>query len=548
MEICEQLTAARNIIQAILKAKKILQIYPANNPIYIKTLKDLSEKFDEFFESGEILKFRIGKNDIFYDSESVYQNTEMHDNLALLFFKDGLRELTFKNGLTTKETEDFIKIISIDFERDEIDEDIITLFWEKDFENIHYIVEDIFLSDGADYEKKAMNELQQKSSSPDSIEEIYTSISSEEEGAATEIILPITDDDIRQLLEEFRNYSQDKTYKYFNMLLECLNAVEHEKERRNIVNYFMMAIEFAIKKGNLLAVVDVQSKLKDLIDDKKTDETIRQLAAKILAFTGGLSIIELIGNMLNNGYPFEETVFRRFSGFLNTNAIPPLINILGELKTIHTRKLVIDALADLGKKNTSFFYEGLNDSRWYVVRNMVHILRKIGEKSAINYLLKPLEHEDVRVKKEVIRALGELGGDKALIALRKFIHDNNIHLRRTALNALVNMGTEAAKQIIMEQISGKHFNEQSFYEKKSHFEALANWKGQDVYDFLVKILARKSIFQSSKDYDKKACAVYCLGLLGSKDAVPMLSAYKKASNKLLREFSFSAIQRIENGI
>ncbi len=36
---------------------------------------------------------------------------------------------------------------------------------------------------------------------------------------------------------------------------------------------------------------------------KKTDETIRQLAAKILSFTGGYSIIELIGNMLNNGYP-----------------------------------------------------------------------------------------------------------------------------------------------------------------------------------------------------------------------------------------------------
>jgi HEAT repeat protein len=472
----------------------------------------------------------------------------MHDNLALLFFKDGLRELTFKNGLTTKEIEDFIKIISIDFERDEIEEDIITLFWEKDFENIQYIVEDIFLSDGADYEKKAMNELQQNSSCPDSIEEIYSSILGEEEGAANEIILPITDDDIRQLLEEFQNYSQDKTFKYFNMLFECLDETERENGHQNIVNYFMMAIEFSIKKGNLLAIVDVQSKLKDLIDDEKTDDTIRQPAVKILSFTGGHSIIELIGSMLNNGYQFEETVFRSFASFLKTNAILPLINILGELKTIHTRKLVIDALADLGKKNTSFFYEGLNDSRWYVVRNMVHILRKIGEKSAINYLMKPLEHEDVRVKKEVIRALGELGGDKALIALRKCLHDNNIHLRRTALNALMNMGTEAAKQIIMEQISDKHFNEQSFYEKKSHFEALANWKDKDVFDFLVKIVAKKSIFQSSKDYDKKACAVYCLGLLGSKDAVPILSTYRKASNKILREFSFNAIQRIENGI
>ena len=344
METCEELTNVEAVIQAILKAKKILQMYPENNPIYIKTLKELSDKFSEYFQYADSLPLQIGKNDIYYNSESVYQHTGMHDNLALLFFKDGLRELTFKNGLTAKEAEDFIKIISMDFERDEIEEDIITLFWEKDFENIQYVVEDIFLSDGADYERKATNELQQKSSSPDSMEEIYNSVLQNDESAANEIILLITDDDIRQLLEEFQTYSQDKTDKYFNMLFTCLSATEQEEERLNIVNYFMMAIEFSIRKGNLFAVVDTQLKLKKLIDDQKKDETIRKSAAHILAFTGGNSVIELIGDMLNTGCAFDGTVFKSFVSFLDTNAIMPLINILGELKSIHTRKLVIDAL------------------------------------------------------------------------------------------------------------------------------------------------------------------------------------------------------------
>ena len=480
METCEELTNVEAIIQAILKAKKILQMYPENNPIYIKTLKELSDKFSEFFQYADSLHLKIGKNDIYYNSESVYQHAGMHDNLALLFFKDGLRELTFKNGLTPKEAEDFIKIISIDFERDEIEEDIITLFWEKDFENIQYVVEDIFLSDGADYERKATEELQQNSSSPDSMEEIYNSILQDEEKGANEIILLITDDDVRKLLEEFQNYFQDKTHKYFNMLFACLNAAEEEKDHLNIVNYFMMAIEFSIGKGNLRSVVDVQLKLKNLVDDQKKDETVRKSAANILAFTGGNSIIELIGNMLNKGCAFEGAVFESFVGFLNTNAIMPLINILGELKTIHARKLVIDALVYLGKKNTSFFYDGLNDSRWYVVRNMVHILRKIGDKNSANYILKSLDNKDVRVRKEVIKALGEFGGDKSETALKKCLQDQDINIRRIALSSLGGMGTDASKQIIMEQILDKQFKEKSFYEKKAYFEALAHWKSRDV--------------------------------------------------------------------
>ncbi|MBI5099956.1 MAG: HEAT repeat domain-containing protein [Nitrospirae bacterium] len=546
MEICEQLTTVRNIIQAILKAKKIVNLYPENNPIYIKALKELSDRFSEFFQDNESLKLNIDKNTIFYDSESVYQNSAMLDNLALLFFKDGVRELTFKNGLTAKETEAFIKIISLDFEKDTIDEDVVTLFWEKDLDNIQYIVEDQFLSD--DYEKKAMDELQQKTSTPESIEEIYSAIFSEEEGSKNEIILPVTDEDFHSLLEEFDKHNQDKTDKSLNMLFELFSEVEKEQEYLDIVNYFKMFIEFFIKKGNINAVVDVQSRLKKLIDNERTDREIRKCAVKLLSFTGGYSIIDLIGNILNSSQKIEENVFKSFVSFLDTNAILPFMKLLGELKAIHTRKLVIDALVYLGKKDISSLYKGLNDPRWYVVRNMAYILRKINDKNAFTYLLKPLEHEDIRVRKEVIRTLGELGGDKAITSLQRCLHDNNIHVRKTALSALGNTGAAAAKQIIMEQISDKAFNDNSFDEKKQYFEALANWKDRDVYDFLVKMLSKRSFFPGSKDYDNKACAVYCLGLIGRKDAIPILNEYKNNSNKLLREYSFSAVQRIENGI
>ncbi len=535
MEIHNELILIKNIIQGMQKAKKIVQIYPKNNPVYIKTLKDLSDQFNEFFQHSNLLQLHIAKNDILYDSESVYHDPEKHDNLALLFFKDGLRELTFKKGLTCKETEDFIKIIALDFERDIVEEDIVILFWEKDFDNIQYVVENSFLSEADDFEKEALNELQQEASGPDTLKEVYDEIFSEEDDdEKQEVILDITDKDLRLLLEELNNYALDKTEKYFNMLFELLSEAGKDHDYQDIINYFMAAISFSVKNGNLGAVTDVQEKLKQMIDDERTDEEIRKCAAKLLSFTGGYSIIELIGNMLNSGQEIEEKAFKRFFSLLEKDAILPFIKILGELKAMQARRLVIEALVYLGQKDISSIYSKLNDSKWYVVRNIVYILRKIGDIKTVPYLLKPLGHEDIRVRKEVIGTLGKLGGDKAVAALLECLKDPDMQVRKAALSALGNTGSAAAKKIIMEQISGRPFKEKSFDEKKLYFEALSRWKDEDVYAFLVKILAKKSFFITSKDYDNKACAAYGLGLIGRKEAVPLLNEYREISNKLLR--------------
>jgi hypothetical protein len=91
MEINEDLKAARDIVQAILKSKKIIRMYPANNPIYVKTLEDSYARFKDYFDYREELVFKIKQNEINWDAEPVYLNPEKEDNLALFFFKDGLR-------------------------------------------------------------------------------------------------------------------------------------------------------------------------------------------------------------------------------------------------------------------------------------------------------------------------------------------------------------------------------------------------------------------------------------------------------------------------
>ena len=147
----------------------------------------------------------------------------------------------------------------------------------------------------------------------------------------------------------------------------------------------------------------------------------------------------------------------------------------------------------------------------------------------------------------MIRALGELGGREVVQTLRECLDDADVEVRIASAKAFGNIGAEVSKKILLEKISDKAFKERDFEEKREFFEVLSRWKDAEIFDFLMKALKRKSFFGRARNYENRACAAFCLGLLGNKDALPVLYKHKNSNNKLLREFSYTAIKRIEHG-
>ena len=130
--------------------------------MYAKTIEDTNAKFRNFFDYRDELTFKIKQNELFCDSEQIYYNSQKEDNIALFFFKDGLREITFKKGFSVKELEDFLKILTVDYDREVLDDDVVTLLWERDFQNLKYVVDDAFLTEEEDYESEAVREIKDK--------------------------------------------------------------------------------------------------------------------------------------------------------------------------------------------------------------------------------------------------------------------------------------------------------------------------------------------------------------------------------------------------
>ena len=544
----DDLKTAKDVIQALLKSKKMIRMYPSNNPIYVKTLEDTYARFIDYFDYRDDLLLKIRQNDILWENEQVYYNAEKEDNLALFFFKDGLRELTFKKGLTADEMEEFLKITAMDFEREVLDDDVVTLLWEKDFQNIQHIADDVVLADDENYETQAVEHIEEVTNDPDEILQAYQDACKEDDALQDVTIVPLSDKDLQHLMQELARDSQDKTKKLVDILFELMYLADSRNDFDDLSNYFMNAVEFSMTQGNILMTTAILSRLHDLLNDASVDEEIKKYFRKIISFAGSDSIIKLLGAILDAGQELEDKIIEDLVALLDKNAVMPLMNILGELKSIHARKVVIDALIYIGPKDIMTLSKGLNDSRWYVVRNIIYILRKISDKRAVEFLLKTVRHADIRVRKEVIRTLGELGGGGVFQTLRECLEDPEIQVRSAALRALGTVASESAKRVIMDRIRDKAFRDKEFEEKKEFFEVISHWKDKEVFGFLSETLKKKSFFFGSVRADEaRACAAYGLGLLGNKDAIPLLQKFKGENSKLIREFSYSAIKRLEHG-
>ncbi len=546
METSEDIRIAKDLVQVFIKAKKTLKLYPENNPIYAKTLDNILLMFVDFFNYKNELTLKIKQNDIFFGSEQVYHNPGKDNNLALFFFKDGVRELSFKKGLPKEELENFLKIIALDFDREAVDDDIVTLLWEKDFKSIKYIADEAFLLEDEDYEIKALAEIKNKAPDVDMILKAYTD-SFNAKDIRDISTADLTDRDIQLLINEKTKDIADKTGKLLQILFEMLSLAENTTEIEDVIHAFNAIILYAIKYRDFSVFVNIIKKTKETAENPSTPDNIKNQLNLLLSIVNSEEIIKQVGGMLDSEEKIDENILDEYLGLLGKNAVTGFISVLGTQESIHGRKKIINILIRLGETDISVLAAGLNDPRWYVVRNIIYILGQIGNNKAVEYLLPMAKHTDAKVRKEIANAFGDFKNPASIRILKDYLNDADAMVRKAAVKALSSLGVETVKGIIIDTITEKNFSDRSFDEKREFFQALSCWNNTDTVAFLINYLQKKSFLNLLQDAESKACAAYALGLLGNKDALPALYKLRGSKNSLLRDYVSAAIKRIEYG-
>ncbi len=536
----------KGFINTLVKAKKNIRLYPENNPMYQKTLNDVYRHLSDLLHYVDEISLQFKQFEILYDGEVIYRNEDKEESLALFFFKDGVRELTFLRGIPIEEVEDFLRIISTDFERQMVDDDVVTLMWERDFQFIKYVVDDTILVEDETYEEEAVKQVKEAVSDADIMKAYEEAFGLEKTEEVT--IVPLTNDDIQSIVQQIEEEEEDrdKSQKLVYLLFEMLTYARGRSEYEEIINLIKEAIRYAVNRGNLETVIYTIKKIETAIKDRTYNEEVNTLLKGVQYFINSNVIISLLGDVLEAGAEFEEEVLEELAELLSKEAIPHMIKVLGELQNISSRKAIIRMLILLGRKDISLLAKGLSDRRWYVVRNIIYIMRQIRDPKGTEYIIPLLRHPDRRVKKEAIIALGELGVSNAVNLLKDALRDGDESVRITAVRAISQLASPLSKKVIMESIKSKDFRERDFQEKKEFFKALARWPDEETIDYFVGLLKKRSFFRRSRLEEMKAAAAYALGIIGCSDALEILNKLRNSKNPLLKENIEFAIARIRD--
>jgi tetratricopeptide (TPR) repeat protein len=252
--------------------------------------------------------------------------------------------------------------------------------------------------------------------------------------------------------------------------------------------------------------------------------------------------IEQIGRVLEREEGIRLEDVNGYLVLLQRNSIKPLIKLLGELSNSKARRVLCDTLAQVGKNASETFIPFIDDHRWYLVRNVVYILGRIGKEQFLPHIQKVMNHEEPRVRREAAQALGIIGGAKAIESLIKALEDADVRVRAVAALNLGKMGKKDGVGPLLAVIQSKEFSKREPVEVKAFFDAIGMTGSNESIPVLRHLLERKSWFSKGKMDDVRLGAATALGMIGTPEAGAVLKAGKDSKDESVRNACLQALK------
>src|SRR5262245_53096059 len=95
-------------VQQLARTLKTCRLYDARNPNTARFRHDLHIALLKLIEEHGALNLRFTSDDVLCEGASLYPARSRDDNLALPFYRDGVRGLTFSEGIEAREVDALI--------------------------------------------------------------------------------------------------------------------------------------------------------------------------------------------------------------------------------------------------------------------------------------------------------------------------------------------------------------------------------------------------------------------------------------------------------
>jgi HEAT repeat protein len=560
-ETDEEILLSRDLTGAFIKAIKAFRFYPPDNPT-LKGLRDqLLRKFQYFLNKYQSFAIQVGQYDLSYKGKILYENRDMKTSLAFSLHKDGLREIRFMRHLEEWEVQGVIDILKQSEQINPLEDDIVTMMWERDFVHVRYLATDEFLEDTPVIPPETLDQFRKNLVLKPLAHHVEIGLGGEgsEEGVdlnevlskVTEELSPfvsdpsvysLTPDEVEGLRKDVEaevdpSFASNIT----DILFEILVLEKEQGSYQNAVHSLIKVLDGFLTLGQFFQATDLLKRIYLFLKTDGLQNWQIEKIGEILLEAGEEARVARIGKVLEREEVRLEEVGTYLS-LLQKDSIQPLVKLLGELKNSKARRVFCDALSEIGRDAIELFIPFLEDRRWFLVRNIVYILGRIGKEESLPYIQKAFNHEENRVRREAIQALGLIGGQKAVGLLVRALTDNDARIRCMAAINLGKTGKKAGLIPLVEIVQSKDFYKREPVEIKAFFNGIGMAGSNEVVPVLQDLLERKSWFGRGKADETRIGAAHALSMIGTPDAIAILEEGKNSKDETLRDACTQALK------
>jgi len=520
--------AAAALLNHIARTLKTCRLYDANNPTVIRFRADLCLAARRAVDEHGAISYRFSSDDVLFDETSLYPARSRDDNFALPFYRDGVRSLTLAPGIEPREIDAIIDALLNVTGQHPSDDDLVTLLWEAQLSHVEV---DYVPGEGEMGNASGVGEEGQTLPWPTSGESPEGETPSTEDageagegtgrsddwstGAPTleieagfEELDSLAPGEVKRFVQEYAAEHEVSNITATLAIMQAyLAAGAADDDRHEISRFLPRVLRQTVTHGRWLEARETMALLRQCQGPEWSLETFSQELLQPISIS---STVERVDQQ-------EAPAVLDFIAFareFGETAVDWLNQVLAESQNRRNRRLLAEAIADLCRANPERLAPWLSDPRWFVVRNVVHILGWIGGNSIVGLLQSALRHPDVRVRHEVVAALGQVEPRLARPLLVRLLDGADTRMFCMVLHQLSTERDPGTARLLLTHLVDESFEQRPPEEKRAIYSALSAAGGDEIVADLEAELHKGNWFSRGQEAHRQAIA-RCIARLGT---------------------------------
>jgi HEAT repeat protein len=558
-ELAPAVKAAGVWLHMFARTLKTCRLYDAGNPTVLRFREELVLALHTLLAAHGAVSFRFTAEDVTCEGQSLYSARSRDDNLAFAFYRDGVRGLTIQPGADERECNALVdSVLSVTGQNLDGD-DLVTLLWEANLRHVDvdYIPaegetgagegagsgageEGALLpwptaGEGAPAGAEGTRAANDATPGAERSEDWALGELTEEVEATFAELDFMSEQEVKRFTSEYaaeRRVPQPMAAAA--IANACLLGELTDDDRRELARFLPRVLRAAITAG---AWGDAREALR-LVRESNTgewsDETFTQEVLQPVSITRTVEKLDTQG-------PAAVAEFLALANELGEASLDWLTLTLSESQARMTRQLVAEAITLQAQRNPARLAPWLNDPRWYVVRNVVHILGWVGGAGIVPLLASAVRYPDPRVTAEVVRALQGIELRLARPVLIKALEGADTKLFCLILHQLSAARDPAVARYVTAFLAQERFLQRPVEERRAVYAAVASTGGDEVVPDLEKEINGGNWFDREQEVHRHAVA-RCLARIGTPRAQAALEAGAQSRRAPVRQACTAALQ------